>query len=132
MRVKISKAVNTELEVYKALQGEDITPQILAIVNNEGKRVGFVSPDLKHEGARVMNPADEEDRDACLEVLNEMHKKGWVHEDPHSDNFLILDRGILSRKVYVIDFETAQRATPSLIEDDVDKFQFFWEQRAYG
>ncbi|CAJ2502269.1 Uu.00g096630.m01.CDS01 [Anthostomella pinea] len=116
--VRISYAVNTELEVHKALQAEDITPQILAIVNLEGVRVGFVSEYLK----LARQAERKEDKDACREVLETMHKKGWVHGDPNTGNFLIL-----GKKVYVIDFETAEKATSDLIIVDFKRFDTaFW------
>lgn len=91
--------LETETAAYEWIEGQQIAPNFLGHLTEEGRVIGFVMshiPNCRH--------ASPEDLQQCSLVLSKLHKLGVKHGDTNKHNFLIHNG-----RATLIDFENASR-----------------------
>jgi predicted Ser/Thr protein kinase len=91
--------LEAETTAYEWIDGQQIGPNFLAHLTEEGRVIGFLM-------ARITNcrHAMPEDFLSCHEVLSKLHELGIKHGDINKHNFLIHDG-----RTTLIDFDNASR-----------------------
>ncbi|KAH9883452.1 hypothetical protein F4778DRAFT_766714 [Xylariomycetidae sp. FL2044] len=112
--VNTKKEVDQQLKVYSDIKGKGIGPELLAVIvddNNKNEAIGFVQGQLEGPDTR------KEDLDLCKTTLENLHKAGWLHMDPHRKNFKKVNG-----KCLVFDFEDSKRTSDrSAYEGRIDE-----------
>ncbi|PPJ56987.1 hypothetical protein CBER1_00528 [Cercospora berteroae] len=93
------RALEKETEAYQCINGQDIGPQFLGHIVEEGRTIGFLMEkitDARHAG--------EGDLRICQQKLSMLHQMGILHGDINRFNFLI-KMGCVT----LLDFENARK-----------------------
>ena len=92
-------SVEQEARIYQRLRGSGAVPYFLGHVTESGRIIGFITEYIREipsvRRAHIQN---------CLIALQELHRRGIVHGDAHSDNCLIRP----DSSAALIDFELAE------------------------
>lgn len=88
-----------ETLVYSWLVDQDIGPEFLGYLTEEGRVIGFLISKLEGRHAMIS------DLPACQSFIQRLHGLGILHGDLNRYNMLVSEEG-----VRLIDFETAKRS----------------------
>lgn len=114
--IKTGPDVLKELEVYRDIEGQEIAPKMLGLIekNENADVVGMV---LEHFDGK---DAEDDDAERCVELLKKLHEFGWSHNDAKPDNFKIKSTlGFKSARV--LDFGMSTRLPCDMSDDDKKK-----------
>ncbi|KAK4227884.1 alpha-galactosidase A precursor [Podospora fimiseda] len=95
--------LQAETTAYKWIEGQQIGPEFLGHLTEEGRVIGFLISKIEN-----CRHAEFEDLSLCEEVLLRLHRLGIRQGDTNKQNFLVHDG-----KTTLIDFDCASRVEES-------------------
>lgn len=102
--VKTGPDTIKELEKYKVIEGQEIAPEMLAIIEEKGNNnvVGMVLKHFDGDDAK-----DDDDAETAVELAKKLHEFGISHNDLKPDNVKIKKNLLGMRSGRLLDFGMA-------------------------